>query len=184
MYKGFGLASFVFPFLLAVTGLYLFLGLNGKRLISKWIWGLVGVIWGSVALGFFAADFPLLGGLIGYEMNDFLQDYTGKIGVFLILIFILMVILVRLFNFTPEGFANFFKKQKQKIKSDFNEEPSTQASSENATKGDEESIELTTEDTVPEKVDTYTHKKDIPPLDEAGLDVNIPEEEESDIALK
>ena len=103
MYKGFGLASFVFPFLLAVTGLYLFLGLELKGLISKWIWGLVGVIWGSIALGFFAADFPLLGGLVGYEMNDFLQDYTGKIGVFLILIFILMVILVRLFNFTPEG---------------------------------------------------------------------------------
>lgn len=47
-------------------------------------------------------------------MNDFLQDYTGKIGVFLILIFVLMVILVRLFNFTPEGFANFFRRQKQK----------------------------------------------------------------------
>nr|WP_297788484.1 DNA translocase FtsK [uncultured Allomuricauda sp.] len=184
MYKGFGLASFIFPFLLAITGLYLFLGLNGKRLISKWIWGLVGVIWGSVALGFFAADFPLLGGLIGYEMNDFLQDYTGKIGVFLILIFILMVILVRLFNFTPEGFANFFRNQKQKIKSDFNEEPSIQTSAKTSSGEEEESILLTTEDTVPEKVDTYTHKKDIPPLDEAGLDVNIPEEKETDIALK
>lgn len=184
MYKGFGLASFVFPLLLAVTGLYLFLGLHGKRLISKWIWGLVGVIWGSIALGFFAADFPLLGGLIGYEMNDFLQDYTGKIGVFLILIFVLMVILVQLFNFTPEGFANFFRRQKQKIKSDFNEDSGSSTTLQSTLDDQERSIELTTEDNVPEKVDTYTHKKDIPPLDEAGLDVNIPEEEESDIALK
>ncbi|MBR9854136.1 MAG: DNA translocase FtsK [Algicola sp.] len=184
MYKGFGLASFAFPFLLAITGLYLFLGLNGKRLISKWIWGLVGVVWGSVALGFFAADFPLLGGLIGYEMNDFLQDYTGKIGVFLILIFVLMVILVQLFNFTPEGFTNFFKRQKQKIKSDLNENSSSQTL-ETSISEEDGSIELTTnEDSVPEKIDTYTHKKDIPPLDEAGLDVNIPEEEETDIALK
>lgn len=184
MYKGFGLASFVFPFLLAVTGLYLFLGLNGKRLISKWIWGLVGVIWGSIALGFFAADFPLLGGLIGYEMNDFLQDYTGKIGVFLILIFVLMVILVRLFNFTPEGFANFFRRQKQKIKSDFDEEPSTQ-NTQTINEDGEGSIELSADDKVPEKIDTYTHKENIPPLNnEAGLDVNLPQEEESDIDLK
>lgn len=183
MYQGFGLASFVFPFLLAVTGLYLFLGLDGKRLVSKWIWGLVGVIWGSVALGFFGSNFPLLGGLIGYEMNDFLQDYTGKIGVFLILIFVLMVILVQLFNFTPEGFANFFRRQKQKIKSDFEEKPVT-GTTEIPLQDKEESIELTMEDTVPEKIDTYTHKKDIPPLDEAGLDVNIPKEEESDLDLK
>ena len=184
MYKGFGLASFVFPFLLAVTGLYLFLGLNGKRLISKWIWGLVGVIWGSIALGFFAADFPLLGGLIGYEMNDFLQDYTGKIGVFLILIFVLMVILVRLFNFTPEGFVNFFRRQKQNIKSDFKEEPSFQTT-ETPIENEEGSITLSTDDSVPEKIDTYTHKEHIPPLnEEAGLDVNIPQEEESDLDLK
>ncbi|WP_421802628.1 DNA translocase FtsK [Flagellimonas sp.] len=184
MYKGFGLASFVFPFLLAVTGLYLFLGLNGKRLISKWIWGLVGVIWGSIALGFFAADFPLLGGLIGYEMNDFLQDYTGKIGVFLILIFVLMVILVQLFNFTPEGFVNFFRRQKQNIKSDFKEEPSFQTT-ETPIENEEKSITLSTDDSVPEKIDTYTHKEHIPPLnEEAGLDVNIPQEEESDLDLK
>ena len=184
MYKGFGLASFVFPFLLAVTGLYLFLGLNGKRLISKWIWGFAGVIWGSIALGFFAADFPLLGGLIGYEMNDFLQDYTGKIGVFLILIFVLMVILVRLFNFTPEGFVNFFRRQKQNIKSDFKEEPSFQTT-ETPIENEEGSITLSTDDSVPEKIDTYTHKEHIPPLnEEAGLDVNIPQEEESDLDLK
>jgi S-DNA-T family DNA segregation ATPase FtsK/SpoIIIE len=184
MYKGFGLASFVFPFLLAVTGLYLFLGLELKGLISKWIWGLVGVIWGSIALGFFAADFPLLGGLVGYEMNDFLQDYTGKIGVFLILIFILMVILVRLFNFTPEGFANFFRRQKRQIKSELKGDEISNPSMDSSMEDDEGQIPLTTEDTAPEKIDTYTHKKDIPPLDEAGLDVNIPEEEESDIDLK
>ncbi|MBO6829007.1 DNA translocase FtsK [Allomuricauda sp.] len=183
MYKGFGLASFVFPFLLAITGLYLFLGLELKGLISKWIWGLVGVIWGSIALGFFAADFPLLGGLVGYEMNDFLQDYTGKIGVFLILIFILMVILVRLFNFTPEGFANFFRRQKRQITSELND-GDTSTTTAAPSVDDEDDIVLTTEETAPEKIDTYTHKKDIPPLDEAGLDVNIPEEEESDIDLK
>ncbi|MEM9648531.1 MAG: DNA translocase FtsK 4TM domain-containing protein, partial [Bacteroidota bacterium] len=181
MYKGFGLASLAFPLLLAITGLYLFLGLDNKGLIGKWIWGLTGIIWISVALGFFAMEQPLLGGLIGYEMNDFLQDYTGKIGVFLILLFVLMVILVRLFNFSPEGIANFFRSQKQSLKADFSNKKTVTAKEPTAGS----SIELSTESEEPIVVDTYTHKKDIPPLQqEAGLDVNLPKEEESDIDLK
>jgi len=50
---------------------------------------------------------------------------------------------------------------------------------------EEGSIILSTDDSVPEKIDTYTHKEDIPPLnEEAGLDVNLPQEEESDLDLK
>ena len=174
MYKGFGLASFVFPVLFAITGLYLFLGLDSKRLWSKWIWGMLGTIWVSIALGFFFFEQPLLGGLIGYELNDFLQDYTGKIGVFLILIFTLVVLLVRLVNFSPEAIGNYFRAIR------FSQpKPSV------ATTG-QEPIELDLEPEESETtIDTYTHKKDIPPLNEAaGLDVNVPELEESDIALK
>lgn len=181
MYKGFGLASFAFPLLLAITGLYLFLGLDSKGLISKWIWGLIGIIWISVALGFFAVELPLLGGLIGYEMNDFLQDYTGKIGVFLLLLFVLIIILVQLFNFSPEGIANFFRSQRQNLKSDFKKRsPKTKTLI-----SDEGSIELSMDTDTPVVVDTYTHKKDIPPIkNEAGLDVNLPEEGDLGIALK
>jgi len=183
MYQGFGLASFAFPLLLAVTGLYLFLGLSGKGLIGKWIWGFIGIIWVSIALGFFASSQPLLGGLIGFEMNDFLQDYTGKIGVFLILIFMLMVILVQLFNFTPEGVANFFRSQRQKIKSDFQTE--TPVAKKQETEELPIELNLKEEEEIPVAVDTYTHKKDIPPLqNEAGLDVNLPQEEEADISLE
>ncbi|MDT0607762.1 DNA translocase FtsK [Croceitalea rosinachiae] len=169
MYQGFGLASFVFPILLAITGLYLFLGLEGKSLWNKWIWGLIGVIWISIALGFFAIEQPLLGGLIGYEMNDFLQDYIGKIGVFLILIFALVVILVRLFNFSPEAIGNYFRERRATVKDEF--KPVT------VTSGEVE-LNLETKPDSEVKIDTYTHKKDIPPLNtEAGLDVNLPKEE-------
>lgn len=167
MYQGFGLASFVIPILLAITGLYLFLGLNSKNLWGKWIWGLLGVIWVSIALGFFAVSQPLLGGLIGYEMNDFLQDYTGKIGVLLILVFTLIIILVRLFNFSPEAIGNYFRTKRDAIK----KEPSIETTVES-------SIDLAIEDEPEIKIDTYTHKKDIPPIiPDTGLDVNIPEEE-------
>ena len=151
IYKGFGLASFVFPFLLCLTGLYLFLGLDKKGLTGKWVWGLVFLIWTSIALGFFALERPLLGGLIGYEMNDFLQDYTGKIGVLLLLLFGLTVILVRLFRFTPQGIAEFLRSKTQSVKKEFQtSDPETPTT-----------LELDKEEAQP-MPDPYTHKEDIP----------------------
>ncbi len=151
MYKGFGIASFILPFLLCITGLYMFLSIPKKGLWSKWIWGLLLLIWTSIALGFFAESQPLLGGLVGYEMNDFLQDYTGKIGVFLILLFMFTIIMVRLFKVTPEGIATFFKSKTASVRSDFKKKEEILPSSIK-----EEDNEI--------KLDTYTHKKDIPPL--------------------
>ena len=169
MFKGFGLASFALPILLALTGLYFFLGLNGNTLLSKWIWGMLGVIWISIALGFFFFEQPLLGGQIGYELNDFLQDFIGKIGVFLILLFTLVVIMVRLFNFSPEAIGKYLKEiQFSKPK------PTVVSISEESV-----AIDLAPEKNEEVNIDTYTHKKDIPPLyEESGLDVNLPEMEE------
>jgi len=109
MYKGFGLASFILIGLLSLTGVHLFLSIPMKNILKKWIWGLLFLIWISVALGFFAYNQPLWGGLVGHEINDFLQDYIGKIGVVLLLLFGLVFILVRLFSFTPDDYGHQFR---------------------------------------------------------------------------
>jgi len=151
IYKGFGVASFIFPVLLCITGLYMFLNLDKKGLLSKWIWGLVFVIWLSIALGFFAYERPLLGGLVGFEMNDFLQDYAGKIGVLLLLVFGLTVILVRLFKFSPDGIADFFKRKSKSLATEFQN-----------VGGEEILMDIDKEQ--PIVIDPFTHKEDIPPL--------------------
>lgn len=155
VYKGFGIATLVLPILLTLSGLYMFLGLEQKGMLKKWIWGLVFMIWISIALGFFAYTQPLLGGLVGFEMNDFLQDYTGKIGVMLLLIFGLILIMVRLFNFSPEGIGSYFKKKSSDLKAEFKSNTSNTG----------KSITLSTEDEAPVVIDTYTHKEDIPVLE-------------------
>ncbi len=180
VYKGFGIASLILTILLCITGLYYFLSLEKKGLFKKWIWGLIFMIWISIALGFLADTRPLLGGLVGYEMNDFLQDYTGKIGVFLILLFGLTFILVRFFEFTPDGMARFFKAKTASLASDFKGSPKT--STANATSDD---LLLNTEKDTPITIDTYTHKKDIPALAREkqandDFEVNVPVEEEID----
>src|SRR5690606_2015017 len=52
LYKGFGISSLIFTFLLFLSGLYLFLSLTNQGLLRKWIWGIVFILWFSIALGF------------------------------------------------------------------------------------------------------------------------------------
>jgi len=159
MYRGFGLASFIIPGLLCISGLYLFLGMRPGGLVKKWIWGLVMLIWISISLGFFASSFPLLGGQVGYEMNDFLQDYVGKVGVLLLLLFIFVVILVRLFNFSPDGISRRLKSIS--IPTPGKSKPVSEADQYNSLEMDVGE----TEEPPPPPSNPYTHKKDIPVLD-------------------
>lgn len=184
IYKGFGLASLIVPFLLCLKGLYMFLGLDQKGMIKKWIWGLVFMIWISIALGFFAYEQPLLGGLIGFEMNDFLQDYIGKIGVLLLLLFGLIFILVRLFKFAPDEIGKWVSQKTSALTSEF-KTSSKQKSTEVGT-----TLSLDPDDEIPVVIDTYTHKKDIPPLveekiiDDFEITVAVEEEPEEELAMK
>lgn len=178
VYKGFGITSLLFPFLIFTTGIYMVWNLDKKALLKKWIWGLVFLIWISIGLGFFANESPLLGGLVGYEMNDFLQDYTGKIGVILLLLFGLVFIVVRLFKLTPEGIAEFFSSKKQALASEFKRNPKPHVGTETSTSVlDEEPIIL----------DTYTHKTEIPHLEKEPekqeFEVTAPKEQEEEPSL-
>jgi len=174
VYKGFGISSIIITFLVFISGFSLFFSLEKKRNLKKWIWGLVFMIWISIALGFFAASKPLLGGIIGYEMNSFLQDYTGKIGVFLLLLFGLTIILVRLFKFTPETIVNYFNQKRKKIASEFNKKENNVE--EYASLDHEEEREQ------PVTVDTYTHKEEIPPLEKEEAPISIENDFKVEIA--
>lgn len=154
VYKGFGIATLILPILLCLTGLHMFLGLEQKGMLKKWIWGLVFMIWISIALGFFAYTQPLLGGLVGFEMNDFLQDYTGKIGVMLLLVFGMILIMVRLFDFSPEAIGSYFQRKSSDLKAEFSSDKSKSSTT----------VVLDTKEEAPVVIDTYTHKKDIPSL--------------------
>ncbi|RAV30235.1 DNA translocase FtsK [Sinomicrobium soli] len=118
IYRGFGLAAFIFVYLFFLTGLHWFLGLERKTLINRWIWGILGVIWFSVLFGFFASRAPLLGGVVGYEMNDFLQDYAGKAGVILLLLFGLIVFAVKKLKTTPEKIGDYLSGVSENLRKD------------------------------------------------------------------
>lgn len=112
IYKGFGLASFLFVRLFFLSGIFLVLGISGRKLKNIWFWDLFVMINLSVLFGFFATSLPELGGIIGYELNLFLQDYIGKTGTLLLLIFGLVVYVIFKLKLSPEKIQSFFENTK------------------------------------------------------------------------
>ena len=115
IYKGFGISALVMVRLFFLTGLYLVLGIPTKKLKNIWFWDLFVLIILSVLCGFFATAVPELGGIIGYELNIFLQDYIGKTGTLLLLIFGLIIYIIFKVKIAPERIQSFFDPSKKEL---------------------------------------------------------------------
>lgn len=118
VYKGFGLAAFIFVRLFFLTGMFLALELSLRKLKNIWFWDMFAIIIVSVLFGFFATSAPELGGTIGYELNLFSQDYIGKTGTLLALLFGLIVYLIFKIKLSPEKIQSYFDSTKNDIKSE------------------------------------------------------------------
>ena len=125
MYQGFGIAGYIFASLVTLTGVYFFFDYTKKRLLKFWFWGLLVMTWFSVFFAFFSGNSSILSGVIGFELNDFMQDYMGLIGTVLSMTFFAIVYLVLRLNITPEKIQGAFKRTKKEIAADFDQAPST-----------------------------------------------------------
>ncbi|WP_109300139.1 DNA translocase FtsK [Aquimarina sp. AU474] len=119
IFKGFGISALILPVLTSLTGVYLFFDLNKRKLAGFWFWGTLVMVWVSVVLGFIRKESGLLAGVIGYETNDFLQDYIGFIGTVLVLAFFAIVYIVVRLRYTPEKLTESLKNTQKVITKDF-----------------------------------------------------------------
>lgn len=118
VYQGFGAASFLFVKLFFLTGSFLLLDISLKKLKSIWFWDLFVMVIASILFGFFAESIPDLGGVIGFEMNSLLQDYLGKTGTLLTLIFGIVIYLIFKLQVSPDTIKSFFERTKKEIDAD------------------------------------------------------------------
>lgn len=116
VYDGFGLATFLFPIMLFFTGLYIILNIPVKQLFKAWINALLIMIWLSIGLAHFVTEYPLLGGKVGFEINEFSQIYIGNIGVLLFLIISFLVFIIAKFKITPAKIKSWIPKAKPRAK--------------------------------------------------------------------
>ncbi|MCL6294879.1 DNA translocase FtsK [Jejuia spongiicola] len=182
--RGFGIASFIFSGLIFLSGVYVLMDLGKAKLRKHWFWGILIIIWLAVLFGFFGNKNDILGGTIGYEINTFLQDYIGKIGTSLLLLFGLITYLAARFKVTFESITKLFKSAKKDIKDEF-----SQANDEFSIPLDnnlsEEAEAIKTAFDIPLENKDQTVKKETKPEVVTPLEVKISEEEvESELEMK
>ncbi|MEQ3661521.1 MAG: DNA translocase FtsK [Flavobacterium sp.] len=121
IYKGFGVGSFLFVRILFLAGVYLILDLSLSKLKKTLFWDLYLIIIISIGFGFLWNYLPELGGTIGFEMNLFIQDYIGKIGTALILVFGVVLFLIFKIKISPDKIKEAFERPTNELSNEIDQ---------------------------------------------------------------
>ena len=124
IYKGFGIGAFIIPLQIFISGLFILLKKKRSKIIISWNWGLTAMLWVSISFGFIHINYALLSGIIGFEINEYLQAFIGKTGLVILLSFFFIAYLVLRYKI---NFDTYLEKLKTK-----REEKSTEELVQNA----------------------------------------------------
>ncbi|PCI08977.1 MAG: cell division protein FtsK [Flavobacteriaceae bacterium] len=184
MYRGFGVAAYIFPILFFFSGVYLLFHVSPIKLKKTWFWGVLGMTWFSMFFGFFTTGNSLLSGIVGYELNNYIEPFLGRVGIMLVLIFTLLTYLAIRFKLTFYHLVGLFKsKKKEVIEDDIPaQEPLPEAPELNVTfeKKDKSAFELEVEDLQP-TIKNHLGKKEEDEKKEADLLLEIEKKEEIEV---
>ena len=125
---GFGLASFIFIYMLALTGVKI-LGRKINRYRQTMVYSLVLIVWLSLALGLIfnkttGESFIYLGGHYGFMLTNWLRSLIGLFGLILLLLITGVMIVVIRFDKAFDFLKGIFKskeKDSENIKSDYDD---------------------------------------------------------------
>ena len=102
IFKLFGLAAYIIVYLLSITGFIFFFNTRKEKLLNQWTWGLYYTLWFALLFGYYSNLFPVLSGVMGFEITGFITDYIGSIGTGVLLIFGSLIFIVLHWKITPE----------------------------------------------------------------------------------
>jgi len=113
--RGFGIASFIFIFLLVITG-FKILGRNLVKYSKSFFSSLILLLWLSITLGLIftktnGASSIYPGGRYGFIMSNWLSSLVGTAGVVLLLLISAVIILIVRFDKAFNLFKNIFRKK-------------------------------------------------------------------------
>ena len=184
IYRGFGLSSIIFPFLIFISALHILLDFKKRKLTNNWLWGFYLVFLFSIFFGLI--DYGnIYSGIIGYEIVSFLNIYISQIGVTFLIIFMTLIYItfrlkvgtndiVKVINFLKS--LSFKKSEKNEPIEEINEEITNEEIEEEEINNKEIEQELD-ESTVDEKPLNDIEEKII---DDVGIEVEEIFEEKSE----
>ena len=168
----FGVSSYIISYLTFITGSVLFFNTSKKSLIIKWSWGLNYLLFSSLLLSFFHDKSPIIDGVIGYELSNFITDYVGMIGFSSIMGFYFLCIIVFHWKFTPEKVYEYFKKSDTIINENFN------IHNEELIENDKSTLDSTKSDEI------HYEKDDLIDINEKDIDINKNDENHLKIQIE
>jgi S-DNA-T family DNA segregation ATPase FtsK/SpoIIIE len=112
IYDGFGVAAFIISIQTFLTGFSILIQKKISRIIISWNWGLIAMLWVSIVFGFLHKKYALLSGVVGFEVNNYLQNFIGKTGLTIVLIFFLITYIVIRYKVTFDALIEKMKQQK------------------------------------------------------------------------
>ena len=92
IYRGFGVSSIIFTFLIFISALKILLNLKKRNITKNWLWGFYLIFLFSIFFGV-VDNGNIYSGIIGYEIVNFLDIYISYLGISFLLIFMSLVYL-------------------------------------------------------------------------------------------
>ena len=116
--ESFGIGSLFFVYLLTLIGLYL--TDNAKiRMWRIWKYALMSLVWLPLLFAFiavYAKQCAIFGGAVGLWLHTLLNNYVGKTGVILVLVFIFLGYAVYQFNLTFNHIKQLREKRAEEMR--------------------------------------------------------------------
>ena len=190
IYQQFGIASFLIPFYLFVTGLQIFTNQYIIKLKRLFLNSLFISLWLTTFFGLYFTQNTILGGYNGIQISSWLNSLLGLTGTSVILGFSMLILIGIYFHWTPEKIQEFFKRKMNNV--NFNEVPKVNISEEDIIEEKiQETIDLNTKNKIdnPEKPPNDLLEKELSieqpkkeensasPSEKVQLDVEIKDEE-------
>ena len=114
IYKGVGIGAFIIAFQIFLTGVYILFKKKLSTIIISWNWNLFVMLWLTITLGFVHHNYGPLSGIIGFEINEYLQSFIGKTGLVILLSFLIMAYIILRYKVTFDNYLEKIKRKKDK----------------------------------------------------------------------
>lgn len=112
VYQSFGLASYLIVWFLFASGIFVLFRVRLVRFAKLFSGVLFFLVWLPVSLNFVLSTHPILGGVLGYQINAYLSGFIGETGILILITFSILFYGVRRYRVTPERLHRYFNKPK------------------------------------------------------------------------